>query len=178
MPQDSVLTAAAWSELNQVNEYVNRTVPQVSDRQIHGRDEWWAYPTAQGGDCEDIALMKRKLLIERGWAPENLLLAVVHEWNGEGHAVLVVKTDRGEFVLDNRNWEIVAWSDAPYRWIKRQSRHRPYIWVNLDKSTFRDTQQAALPALGAPAPFLASLQKKAPAASQSGTAADRTASPS
>ncbi|MDO9125873.1 MAG: transglutaminase-like cysteine peptidase [Parvibaculum sp.] len=161
-PKDAALTPESWAELNKVNNYVNNTVPQVSDYALYDRAEWWAYPDANGGDCEDFALMKRKLLIERGWAAENLLVAVVREWNGEGHAVLVVKTDRGEFVLDNKNWEIVAWSDAPYQWIKRQSRERPYIWVNLDRRTFRDVAQAALPPVGEPAPFLAAIQKKTP----------------
>lgn len=161
-PTDAALTAESWAELNKVNNYVNEATPQISDYALYDRAEWWAYPDANGGDCEDFALMKRKLLIERGWAAENLLIAVVREWNGDGHAVLVVKTDRGEFVLDNKNWEIVAWSDAPYQWIKRQSRERPYIWVNLDRRTFRDVARAALPPVGEPAPFLAAIQKKTP----------------
>lgn len=175
MPQDTALTPESWAELNKVNDYVNRSIPQVSDSALYERAEWWAYPTASGGDCEDLALMKRKLLIERGWAPENLLLSVVREWNGDGHAVLVVKTDRGEFVLDNKNWEIVAWSDAPYQWIKRQSRERPYLWVNLDARTFRNVAEAELPPLGEPAPFLAAIQKNNPAMLRPGVADAPTA---
>lgn len=175
-PQNAALTPESWAELNKVNTYVNNAVPQVSDIELFERAEWWAYPDARGGDCEDLALMKRKLLIERGWAKENLLIAVVREWNGDGHAVLVVKTDRGEFVLDNKNWEIVAWQDAPYQWIKRQSRERPYIWVNLDQRTFRSGTQAPLPPVGAPAPFLAAIQKKAPAALRPALTEGQTAS--
>jgi len=103
--------------------------------------------------------MKQKLLIERGWAAESLLITVVREWNGDGHAVLLVKTDRGEFVLDNKNWEVVAWQDAPYQWIKRQSRERPFIWVNLDSRTMR-TASIDVPPLGGPVPFLAAIGKK------------------
>lgn len=159
MPRDEAMTPEKWEELTRVNEYVNASVPQVSDAMLYDREEWWAYPDGRGGDCEDFALMKQKLLIERGWAPENLLIAVVREWNGDGHAVLLVKTDRGEFVLDNKNWEVVAWQDAPYQWIKRQSRERPYIWVNLDSRTMR-TAALEVPPLGAPVPFLAAIQKK------------------
>ena len=158
------MTPEKWTELNRVNDYVNRTVPQVSDMALYERAEWWAYPDARGGDCEDFALEKRKLLIERGWTAENLLVSVVREWNGDGHAVLLVRTDRGEFVLDNKNWEVVVWSDAPYQWIKRQSEKRPYIWVNLDQKAVRTAVKTQeLPALGEPAPFLAAAQKKSPA---------------
>jgi hypothetical protein len=106
--------------------------------------------------------MKRKLLIERGWSPSDLLVAVVREWNGAGHAILVVDTDKGEYVLDNKNWAIVAWTDTPYTWVKRQSRERPYIWVNLDTRTFRDATNDTLPALGEPIPFVVAAQAVAP----------------
>ncbi len=147
------LTAARWSELNAVNDYVNR-LPQVSDQDRYGKPEYWAYADAQGGDCEDFALEKRRLLIEKGWPVEALLLTTVCEWNGAGHAVLVIETDRGEYVLDNKNWAIVAWKDAPYTWNKRQSRERPYIWVNIDPHTFRTAAPMKLPPLGSPVPFI------------------------
>lgn len=156
-PQVAAMTPEKWAELNKVNDYVNSAIPQVNDAALYDRDEWWAYPDTRGGDCEDLAMMKRKLLIERGWAAENLLISVVREWNGDGHAVLLVTTDRGEFVLDNKNWEIVVWSDAPYQWIKRQSEKRPFIWVNLDRRTMR-TAEIEVPPLGEPAPFLAAIR--------------------
>lgn len=174
-PRDTVLSPEGWAELNQINNFVNNSVPQISDMQLYERSEWWAYPDARGGDCEDLALMKRKLLIERGWALENLLIAVVREQNGDGHAVLLVKTDRGEFVLDNKNPEIAAWQDAPYRWIKRQSRERPFVWVNLDRSTFRDKNMAEMPPLGQAA-ILAAIEKKKPVRQPDRNAESRTAS--
>lgn len=174
-PQFAVMTPEKWAELNKVNDYVNSAIPQVSDAALYDRDEWWAYPDTRGGDCEDLAMMKRKLLIERGWAPENLLISVVREWNGDGHAVLLVTTDRGEFVLDNKNWEIVAWADAPYQWIKRQSRERPFIWVNLDRRTMR-TAQIEVPPLGEQAPFLAILRKTEKPALRPGVSDGQTAS--
>lgn len=126
------LSTDKWLELNHVNDYVNRTVRPVDDLALHNRAEWWSYPTANGGDCEDYALLKRKLLIERGWPANSLLLSVVKQWDGAGHAVLLAVTQQGEYVLDNQSWEVSLWADAPYTWIKRQSRHHPYVWVNLD----------------------------------------------
>lgn len=157
-PTNMVMTPARWTELNTVNDYVNSSVPQVEDIANYGVSERWAYPNANGGDCEDLALLKRKLLIERGWSPADLLIAVVREWNGAGHAILVVDTDRGDVVLDNKNWAIVAWNDAPYTWVKRQSRERPFVWVNLDTRTFRTVANQTLPPLGAPIPFVLAAQ--------------------
>ena len=89
------------------------------------------FPT-KGGDCEDMALLKRSLLIKKGWPRDALLMATARDQQGAGHAVLVAVTDKGDFVLDNRNWAIVSWRNAPYTWIKRQSREHPAIWVKLD----------------------------------------------
>ncbi len=47
-------------------------------------------------------LLKRRLLIRAGWPREALLITVVRDRKDEGHAVLTVKTDRGEFILDNQ----------------------------------------------------------------------------
>jgi len=153
-PADIAMTPERWSQLNEVNDYVNRAVPQIEDIDNYGVSEKWAYPNERGGDCEDLALLKRKMLIERGWPASNLLITVVREWNGNGHAILVVRTDKGDHVLDNKNWAIVAWTDAPYTWVKQQSPKRPYIWVNLDQSSFRVASNETVPPLNAPIPFL------------------------
>ncbi|WP_293506929.1 transglutaminase-like cysteine peptidase [Parvibaculum sp.] len=175
-PADMVLTPARWAELAEVNDWVNRAIPQVDDMTLFQRAEWWAIADERGGDCEDLALLKRKMLIERGWSPDQLLMAVVREWNGDGHAVLLVRTDRGEFVLDNKTWDIALWNDTPYQWIKRQSRERPFIWVNLDRKTFREIAQNDFPPLGEPASFLAALERNLPADLRPGIAEGQTAS--
>jgi len=158
MPARAQLTPARWSELNAVNDYVNANVPQIEDIAHYGVSEKWSYPDATGGDCEDMAMLKRKLLIARGWSPSNLLLTVVRDWSGEGHAVLVVTTDKADYVLDNLNAMIAPANEAPYTWIKRQSRERPYIWVDLDEKTFRTAANDTLPPVGAPVPFVVAAQ--------------------
>lgn len=160
-PHYAGLTPARWSELNQVNDFVNSSIRQVEDAENYDRAEWWAYPNERGGDCEDIVLLKRKMLIERGWPAEALLLTVAREWNGDGHALLTVTTDKGDYILDNKNWQIVSWEKAPYAWIKRQSRERPYVWVNLDQGSFRLAANEKLPPLGTMPPFLAAVAKPA-----------------
>ena len=54
------------------------------------------------GDCEDYALLKRHTLIRKGWPVGSLLLTVVRDEKGEGHAVLTARTKQGDFILDNK----------------------------------------------------------------------------
>ena len=76
-------------------------------------------------------LLKRKMLIDAGWPREALLITVVRDKKGEGHAVLTVKSNKGEFILDNQNEEIVDWTRTGYRFVKRQSQSDPNRWVAL-----------------------------------------------
>lgn len=131
-PAPVALTPEAWRELNRVNDFVNNTVRPVSDPDLVQKAEWWSYPINAAGDCEDYVLEKRRLLIERGWPAHALLISVVRQRNGEGHAVLTVATDKGDLVLDNMTSGIVPWNKAPYTWLMRQSRSHPMVWVKLD----------------------------------------------
>ena len=79
------------------------------------------------------SLLKRRFLENLGFAPEALLITVVLDEKKEGHAVLTVVTDEGDFVLDNRRDEIRRWSDLEYTFLKRQSQRDPRLWVALTK---------------------------------------------
>ncbi len=130
-PRIAVLSAKSWRELVRVNRSVNTAIKPMTDLEHYGVVEKWAYPDDGYGDCEDYVLLKRRMLMEAGWPREALLITVVREKNGDGHAVLTVKTDRGEFILDNQNDEIVLWSESDYRFVKRQSQSDPNLWVSL-----------------------------------------------
>jgi predicted transglutaminase-like cysteine proteinase len=93
--------------------------------------ERWDYPSDGRGDCEDYVLLKRRMLMQAGWPRQALLITVVRDKQGDGHAVLTVKTDKGEFILDNQNEEILLWSDTGYQFVKRQSQTDPNLWVAL-----------------------------------------------
>jgi predicted transglutaminase-like cysteine proteinase len=130
-PRDIVMSQAAWRDLNKVNHWVNETVKPMTDMDHWGVIEKWSLPTDGYGDCEDYVLMKRKMLIDAGWPREALLITVVRDKKGEGHAVLTVKSDKGEFVLDNQNESVLLWADTGYRFVKRQSQSDPNVWVSL-----------------------------------------------
>lgn len=121
------LTPALWEELRVVSRDINRRIDPASDRAAHAVEEFWNRPLQEGhggrevfGDCEDYALEKRAWLLRLGWAPRTLALAVGLAPGGGLHAVLVVQTDRGDFVLDNLTDEPLAVSDVNYIWVSRQ----------------------------------------------------------
>ena len=89
------------------------------------------FPTTRG-DCEDYALLKRKRLIARGWPESSLLMTVVRDEKGEGHAVLTARTLQGDFILDNKVDEVKVWHRTRYDYVMRQSYLNVQIWMSLD----------------------------------------------
>ncbi len=129
--RDVVLSTQAWKDLDRVNLWVNSHVKPMTDMEHWGVVERWNYPDDGYGDCEDYVLLKRRMLVQAGWPREALLITVVRDRHGDGHAVLTVKTDKGEFILDNQNDQILLWADTGYRFVKRQSQSDPNVWVAL-----------------------------------------------
>jgi len=129
--RDVVLTAKAWSDMAKVNAWANNHIKPITDLEHWGVVEQWDYPDDGYGDCEDYVLLKRRMLMQAGWPREALLITVVRDKKGDGHAVLTVKTDRGEFILDNQEAAILPWNKTGYRFVKRQSQSDPNVWVAL-----------------------------------------------
>ncbi len=126
-------TPERLSELDTINRRVNREITPATDMEIYGQAEYWTIPTTRG-DCEDYALLKRKRLMARGWPPSALLMTVVRDEKGEGHAVLTARTLQGDFILDNKIDEVKVWHRTRYEFIMRQSYLNPQIWMSLDPS--------------------------------------------
>jgi predicted transglutaminase-like cysteine proteinase len=129
--RDVVLTQKSWKDLVRINKWVNDTIKPMTDMEHWGVVERWSYPDDGYGDCEDYVLLKRRMLMQAGWARQALLITVVRDTKGEGHAVLTVKTDKGEFILDNQEDQILLWSETSYRFVKRQSQKDPNVWISL-----------------------------------------------
>ena len=128
-----VLNEQAWGVINRINSYVNDIIKPMNDYDIYGRDEMWAYP-ANSGDCEDYVLLKRRFLIEKGVSPSNALITVVRKADGEGHAVLTIKTDKGDYILDNLTDRVRNWNRTGYTFLKRQADTLPGRWVTITGS--------------------------------------------
>jgi len=118
------LTPARERELREVQQSVNASIRPVEDP-THS----WEYSTDGTGDCNRFALAKLRDLLARGWPRSSLLLATAVTERGEGHLVLVARTDRGDIVLDNRLGHPAPWSELPYRWVSVQSPQSPVQWL-------------------------------------------------
>lgn len=125
------VTDFGWSVIRQVNLTVNREITPMTDMDLFGKDEVWSYP-AGSGDCEDFVLLKRKKLMEKGFSASDLLITVVRKPDGEGHAVLTVRTAQGDFILDNLDNEVKLWTKTPYRFLKRQASFNTGRWVTIE----------------------------------------------
>lgn len=125
------LTRALWKAIVEVNNATNTTVTPRTDLEIWGREEYWSYPDGVG-DCEDYALEKRRELMKLGIPAGDLLITVVRQPNGDGHAVLTVRTSQGDFILDNLEPRILPWDQTEYTYLKRQSERNSGVWVSIN----------------------------------------------
>lgn len=139
------LTDARLEELRAINGRFNESIRPETDLVLYKTVEFWTVPD-EAGDCEDYVLAKRKALVNSGWPPSALLITVVKQKSGVGHAVLTVRTDKGDLVLDNLDADIHAWQETPYTYLKRQSQDDAGSWVTIadDRSleTVASTEEA------------------------------------
>ena len=138
-------TPLSLSELDDINRNVNASISPATDNEIYGVSEYWTIPT-QRGDCEDYALLKQKILISHGWPSSALLLTVVRDEKGEGHAVLTARTSQGDYILDNKVDDVRLWNRSGYQFVMRQSYIDPKVWVSLDPAS--STPPGALAGVG------------------------------
>jgi predicted transglutaminase-like cysteine proteinase len=129
-PGPEHMTGTLWKDIAAVNIGINAAVRPMNDIDIYGKDEVWAYP-GDVGDCEDYVLEKRRDLMRQGLSLSNLLITVVRKPDGEGHAVLTVRTDKGDFVLDNLTDSVRLWDQTGYRYLKRQATNHTGRWVTI-----------------------------------------------
>jgi predicted transglutaminase-like cysteine proteinase len=123
------LTAERWDDLKEVNKAVNEDIiPERNELGLAG-ETWLISPDR--GDCNDYAVTKRHELLDRGWPARALLLSEVIVSSGEHHLVLVVRTKRGDLVLDNLTSQIKPWSRVPYRWVRIQKPNNSRLWATI-----------------------------------------------
>ncbi|OGN50702.1 MAG: hypothetical protein A2352_04550 [Caulobacterales bacterium RIFOXYB1_FULL_67_16] len=127
------LSDTDWKAISDINRTVNRQIRSGSDARVYGVSDYWAVPNGDRarGDCEDFVLAKRRALMRAGYPVEALSIAVVETRWGEVHAVLLVATDRGDFVLDNLTGRISRWDQVNYRWRERQAPGKTFEWVRM-----------------------------------------------
>ena len=129
-PERISLNSQGWAALTQVNERVNSSILAVTDQDHWGVLDRWDFPDDGLGDCEDIQLLKRRLLVKAGLSQRAMRMAAVIDEQGQGHAVLMVLTDRGDFILDNKRNAVLPWRRTGYAFIKREGTNSRK-WVAL-----------------------------------------------
>ena len=131
-----------------LNRQINRQVRSIADQAQYGRPEHWALPTARGGDCEDFALIKKKRLIEAGLDPQMLLVSTVLDRDRNAHAVLVMRTGQGDFILDNLRDEVLHWRQTGYTFLRMQDPANPSRWTAvIDGGILRNDNAVSTPRL-------------------------------
>ena len=125
------LTEKTYQIMWDVNHDVNSSIEVESDQTQYDKEEFWEYPTKGKGDCEDFVLEKRKRLIAAGFPPSSLSLVIV-KWMWQWHAVLMVRTDHGDFILDEKDDQIYGWNWKSYVFVARQYGGDPKLWVDME----------------------------------------------
>ncbi|GLS46341.1 transglutaminase-like cysteine peptidase [Methylobacterium brachythecii] len=133
-PTQIALTPSVWRLLSSINRRVNQRIKPVTDMAHWGVVDRWDYPDDGFGDCEDIQLLKRRMLVQRHLPRRVLRMTVVIDEIGEGHAVLMVRTDRGDLILDNKTNAVLPWQRTGYSFVKREGQDGQ-AWVSLNNGT-------------------------------------------
>lgn len=130
------LSGPLWRTVTRVNAEINAAIRADDDLRAYRQADYWTIPRATGrarpvGDCEDFALAKRERLLALGVPSEALSIALVTTRTGLSHAVLLVATDQGEYVLDNLTPWVVHWTEARLTWRERQAPGQMLKWVHV-----------------------------------------------
>ncbi len=125
------LTPEVWRTVNEINTAVNAAIKPLTDAEHWNELDRWDLAEDGSGDCEDYQLLKRRQLAMAGLPRRAMLMTVVLDERNEGHAVLMLRTDRGDFILDNKRDEILSWHRTGYVYVKRES-HLDQSWVSLN----------------------------------------------
>ncbi|KMO40608.1 transglutaminase-like cysteine peptidase [Methylobacterium aquaticum] len=133
-PAQVTLTPRLWQTVTGINRQVNTSLRAITDQEHWGVPDRWDLAEDGSGDCEDFQLLKRKLLAQAGLPRRAMRMTVVIDEKGEGHAVLMLRTDRGDLVLDNKTSAVLPWHKTGYTYIKRESQTTA-AWVSLGGAT-------------------------------------------
>ncbi|MGQ0527845.1 MAG: transglutaminase-like cysteine peptidase [Alphaproteobacteria bacterium] len=108
-----------------VNSVMN-SKPYIEDKNNYGSSDYWATPVdfmQKGGDCEDYAIAKYTAMRSLGVPDERMRIAIVQDTlKNIPHAVLVVYTEDGPYILDN---QIKTMLDASHA-----GRYKPIFSIN------------------------------------------------
>jgi len=129
-PGAVTMTPQVWRTIVLVNRRVNARIKAMTDKEHWGTVDSWDFPDDGYGDCEDYQLLKRRNLADQGLPRRAMRMTVVIDEQGEGHAVLMIRTDRGDFILDNKTNAVLPWAQTGYVFVKREGQNDT-AWASL-----------------------------------------------
>ena len=110
-----------YNTAQRINSQVNASVTYKTDLAQFEVPEFWQ-EAGKFGDCEDYALLKREQLIQQGFDEDKIHIAtcwINYIADDTGHCVLIVETDKGQFILDNnlKDPVLLNFEAADYKYI-------------------------------------------------------------
>lgn len=131
-PVEIQVEPGVWEVIRSINRSVNGRIHYRRSPEIV-----WTYPKSVTGDCRSITLQKRKELVAAGIPRAALSITIVLDREGQGHVVLMARTNRGDMILDNQVDTIASWEKSGLYMVQRQSFARPINWVALNPAVVR-----------------------------------------
>ncbi|WP_202899087.1 transglutaminase-like cysteine peptidase [Ahrensia sp. 13_GOM-1096m] len=128
------MTESRWAKIRRINTAVNKQIKPVLDINSRGVNEYWEVPKSQG-DCEDYALLKRSRMMAAGFKASQLPLTKVRLPNGQAHIVLIVRTNQGDYMLDNLSNRVQPVSKVRYRFLSMQASNNANNWLTINGKT-------------------------------------------
>jgi predicted transglutaminase-like cysteine proteinase len=105
-------TPELLNSLNAVNSEGNTLITWRDDSVTWGDRDLWDFPCMSNGklydDCDGFALWKMRRLMDLGVDAAPLLFTLTYTETGGYHAVLIVVTTNGSYVLDNRQPRVMT----------------------------------------------------------------------
>ncbi len=122
---DSLRTRDRMTQIKKANAFANRW-QYTEDAVNWGVSDYWATPGEffqKAGDCEDYAIVKFMTLRALGFENDDLLIVAVMDDNlGVGHAITLVSLDGRILLLDNQINRVIP--------AERVHHYRPVYAVN------------------------------------------------
>ncbi len=132
------LTPDIWGKITDTHWEMRGDFTYRRDDDLYGQSEHWAIPTGPDieGDCEDFALACSQHLIAAGVGWNHQAVAFCITETGGGHLVLFINTDRGVFVLDNRQKTVVGYDvlAKSYQFVAQSQwgRSMTEAWISIN----------------------------------------------
>lgn len=121
-----------------VNAMINTAISYRSDALTWNMEERWVLPIRSAGinygDCEDFALEKRAALLEAGAPADRMRMATAWSPATGTHAVLILRLEAGDYVLDSTTPHILTVSQTRYEWRSLQTGPSLLEWSTVSNT--------------------------------------------